>query len=97
MIAQHRIILPNGGEVHISSVYRARDIFQNYEWVVSLMDPGKHPGFEAEKHYLFHVDDTEHPGPRDRLLTKGEVQFLTSLKEGPGPLSRRYFTIYSHG
>lgn len=84
MTPQHRIKLPNGSELHISSLWRAQIIHQDYEWVVSLLDPYVDPGFRHSKHHIYHVDDTEYPTPDDVLLNKRDIQFLTSLRVSPG-------------
>ena len=85
MIPTHRIKLPNSNELHISSLWRAADIHHDYEWVVSLLDPGMYPGFHhMGGHHIFHVDDTENPTRHDTLLTERDIRFLTSLKVSPG-------------
>ena len=85
MIAPHRIKLPNGGEVHISSMWRARTIHKHYDWVVSLCDPAADPGFRHEGvHHIYTVDDTEHPTEYDVLLTREEVEAFLSLRLSKG-------------
>ena len=85
MIAPHRIKLPNGGEVHISSMWRAKVIHESYEWVVSLLDPCADPGFRHKGvHQIYTVDDTEHPTQYDVLLTREEIETMLKLRVSPG-------------
>ena len=84
MIAQHRIRLPDEREVHISSLWRAKEIFHTYDWVVSLMDPSKDPQFRADQHKIFHVDDTEHPTEEDWLLSERDVKEIINQPLDPG-------------
>src|SRR5574343_531388 len=76
----HIIKLPNNSEIHISSLWTAQLSHEGYAWVVSLLDPGAKPRFFAPNHQIYHVNDTEHPGPDDRLLTLGELERILALR-----------------
>lgn len=80
----HEISLPNGGVVHICSMPAAASIYSQYDRIISLIDPDfKDVPFRGENHCVFRVDDTEHPTPRHRLLTMGDLEFILKPVE-PG-------------
>lgn len=85
LLADHRIKLPNGGEVHICSLGVARHIYADFDWVTSLLDPpDTQPGFAAKEHLVLHVDDVERASCHDRVLSKPEVEMATGRIVRPG-------------
>ena len=72
----HEIVLPNNGVIHICSMQDAQGIYMNYDRILSFIDPKFTLPFRGDNHFVFRVDDTEHPGPRHRLLTMGDLEFI---------------------